>query len=172
MFMTRSSLIGCLFLFGTIPLLVLGNEQVLPQKLFNSDVDAVRQARMDQNEAMAVGDTERIASFWTDDITLRRGFGTSVIGKDAYRALIDTAPNEKSLIYVREPDFIEVSSGWPLAFESGTWTARRGSLDNPPLVTGRYSAQWVKREGHWFIRSELFVALTCTDGACGWPVLP
>jgi ketosteroid isomerase-like protein len=170
--MTRSSLMRCLFFFGAIPLLLLGNEQIVLQRLFISDVDAVRQARMDQNDAMAIGDSERVASFWTDDITLRRGLGTSVVGKDAYRALIDAAPNEKSLIYVREPDFIEVSSGWPLAFESGTWTARCGSLDSPPLVTGRYSAQWVKREGYWFIRSELFVALTCTDGACVWPVRP
>jgi len=45
-----------IFFFRAIPLLVLGNEQVVPQKLFISDVDAVCQARMDQNDAMVVGD--------------------------------------------------------------------------------------------------------------------
>lgn len=140
--------------------------------MLGSDVDVVRQARMDQNDAMASGDIERVASFWTDDITLRRGLGASLVGKDVYRALMDAAPNEESVIYVREPDLIEVSPNWPLAFECGTWTARRGGPNNPPLISGRYSAQWVKWEGRWLIRSELFVALTCSDAACAWPVSP
>jgi adenine phosphoribosyltransferase len=137
-----------------------------------SDADTVRQARLDQNEAMANGDVERAAAFWTDDVTLRRGLGASTIGKDAYRALLDTAPNEKSLIYVREPDLIEISPDWPLAYESGRWTARRGSRDGPVVITGRYSAQWIKREGDWLIRSEIFVALTCSDDACSWLAVP
>ena len=152
--------------------MVMGNEQVILQKLLTSDVDLVLQARIDQNIAIATGDSERIASFWTEDVTLRGGLGSYVIGKDAYRALFDAASKEKSLIYVREPDFIEVSPDWPLAFESGTWKACRGNPDNTPLIQGRYSAQWVKRQGHWLIRSELFVALTCSDSACEWPAQP
>jgi len=168
----RSRFIIHLLFFKAIPLLVSANELALPEKLFLSDQNAIRQARMDQNDAFAIGDRERVASFWTEDITLRRGLGTSVIGKDAYRALIDSAPNENSLIYVREPNFIEISPDWPLAFESGIWTARRGTPNTPPLMTGRYSAQWVKRDGCWLIRSELFVALTCHDSACAFPALP
>lgn len=133
------------------------------------EAEAVRQARLDQNCALAAGDIELAASFWTEDITLRRGLGTSIIGKEAYRALIDPVSDEKSLIYVREPDFIEVSPHWPLAYESGTWRALRGDL---AVITGRYSAQWVKREGSWLIRSELFVALTCSDDVHLWPALP
>ena len=145
------------------------NVQATPQK---SDIDAVRQARFDQNEAIATNDVERIASFWTEDITLRRGLGTSITGKEAYRALSDAPLSETSLIYVREPELIEVSSQWPLAYESGRWTARRGSRDGSVVITGRYSAQWIERNGEWFIRSELFVALTCSDEACNWPALP
>jgi len=141
----------------------------LSGKQMLSDADAVRLARLEQNEAMTVGDVERVASFWTEDITLRRGFGASIIGKDAYRAIIEATPNDQSLIYVREPEFIEVSSDWPLAFESGTWTARVGDM---PVISGRYSAQWVKREGRWLIRSEVFVALTCHDDSCVWQALP
>lgn len=138
--------------------------------LFASESDAVRQARQEQNRAMAVGDVERVASFWTEDITLRRGLGASVIGKDACRALIDPSPTAESLIYIREPDVIEVSPDWPLAFESGTWTAQFG--DSPPVIAGRYSAQWVKRGDLWLIRSEVFVALTCNGNANQWPALP
>jgi len=144
----------------------------MPQEPLMAEVEQVRKARLDQNRAMAVGDAKLAASFWTDDVTLRGGLGSSVVGKDAYRALLDIAPNEKSFIYVREPDFIEVSSDWPLAYESGIWTARYGRAEGPPIITGRYSAQWVKREGHWLIRSEVFVAITCHGDASAWSALP
>jgi ketosteroid isomerase-like protein len=144
----------------------------MPEKSCVTDADMIRQARVHQNHAMSIGDIEVAASFWTEDVTLRRGLGTSVIGKEAYRALLDPSPNQDSLIYVREPDLIDISPHWPLGFESGTWAARRGSLDGPIVMTGRYSAQWVKRDGHWLIRSEVFVALTCTDLASNWPALP
>jgi ketosteroid isomerase-like protein len=144
----------------------------MPEKSLVNDAEMVRQARLYQNDAMAIGNIEAAASFWTEDITLRRGLGASIIGKDAYRALLDPSPNESSLIYVREPDLIDISPHWPLAYESGTWTARRGGMDGPIMITGRYSAQWVKRDGYWLIRSEIFVALTCTDLTSNWPALP
>ena len=142
------------------------------QKVLVDDSNAIYQARLEQNDAMAIGDVGRAASFWTDDVTLRRGLGASIIGKDAYLALLDPSPDENSLIYVREPDLIKISPHWPLAYESGTWTARRGSKDSAPLITGYYSTQWVKRGEYWLIRSEIFVALTCNDDACNWQALP
>ncbi len=142
---------------------------LLSQGHADVDTDAIRRARLEQNEAIRIGDTERAASFWTDDVTLRRGLGTSIIGKEAYRALLEVAPTDQSLTFEREPDFIEVSPHWPLAFESGTWTARRGST---ALIQGRYSAQWVKREESWLIRSEVFVALICYEDASAFPALP
>ena len=120
---------------------------------------------------MVTGDAERVASFWTEDVTLRRGLSAAAIGKAAYRAILDTAPNA-SLVYVRQPDLIEVSKVWPLAWESGHWTARRGGANGPAVITGRYSAQWVKRDGRWLIRSEVFVALTCSDDGCASSALP
>lgn len=136
----------------------LGIVQTISTPALSHDEESVRQARLDQNCAMATGDTGRAAMFWTDDITLRRGLGTSVMGKGAYIALIE---KEKGLVYVREPDLIEVSSHWPLAYESGIWMALQ---ENTAIITGRYSAQWVKRDGNWLIRSEVFVALTCIEG--------
>ena len=124
-----------------------------------NDVDMVSQARHEQNVAIAAGNIEAASLFWTEDVTLRGGLGSCISGRDAYRALFDSPRNENSLIYVREPDLIEISRDWPLAFESGTWVAKRGSLEGPIAITGRYAAQWVKCDGHWLIRSEVFVAL-------------
>lgn len=158
-----------IFLFSGL-ILLLG--QMRLQASIVNDVDAVRQARFEQNEAISIGDVEHAALFWTDDVTMRRGLGTSIIGKEAYCALIDTAPNENSIIFTREPTCIEVSTQWPLAYESGTWTGRIGNAEGLELIKGSYSAQWVKREGRWLIRSEVFVALTCFGDGCAFSALP
>ena len=129
-----------------------------------TDSEAIRQARLEQNDLLAAGDFERASAFWTDDITVRRGLGTALAGKDTYLAMFSAPSN---IVYVREPDLIEVSPDWPLAFESGTWTARR---ENTAVITGRYSAQWVKRNGYWLIRSEVFVALNCNEDPAGWTI--
>src|SRR5689334_3335678 len=91
-----------------------GHGQTIPEKSLVDEAEMVRQARLYQNNAMAIGNIEAAASFWTEDVTLRRGLGASIIGKDAYRALLDPFPNENSLIYVREPDLIDISPHWPL----------------------------------------------------------
>jgi hypothetical protein len=63
-------------------------------------------------------------------------------------------------VYERVPTSIDAGSPWPLAFETGVWTGHRGGARGPVGIRGRYSARWVKRAGHWLIRSEVFVALS------------
>jgi hypothetical protein len=73
------------------------------------------------------------------------------------------------MLYERTPGEIVVSAHWPLAFESGVWTGRLAGVAGAPVLSGRYSAQWVKNDARWFIRSEVFVALDCTEQGCSWP---
>jgi len=135
------------------------------------EAEAIRGARLAQNAAMAKGDLNLIASFWTDDVTARRALGASIVGKEDYKAhLLLPASNATSLLYSRIPDDIEVSPNWPLAYESGTWQGGRGSQSSP-VFQGRYAAQWVKRDGRWLIRSEVFVALDCFEEPCP-PAVP
>lgn len=167
----RKQRVYTILIFSFILIPWAGYGQAVPEKSLVTDADMIRRARLRQNDAMATGNIEVAASFWTEDVTLRRGLGSSITGKEAYRALLDPSPNQDSLIYIREPDLIDISPHWPLGFESGTWEARQG-LDGPIVITGRYSAQWVKRDGNWLIRSEIFVALTCRDLTSNWPALP
>ncbi len=125
--------------------------------------DTIHARRRAQNVAIAAGKVEEIASFWTDEVTICRGLGGQLAGKAAYRKLFEfdpiaTAAGEK-IVYQREPNSIEVSPHWPLAFETGRWSGRSGSTTGSVLISGKYSAQWVKRNGEWFIRSEVFTAL-------------
>jgi hypothetical protein len=73
-----------------------------------------------------------------------------------------TAP----LIYQRQSVSVSVSANWPLAYEEGVWSGYVGDVSSAPVIGGRYSAQWVKRDGKWLIRAEVFVALTCSGNAC------
>ena len=61
---------------------------------------------------------------------------------------------------------------WPLAFETGTWEGHLGTMAGPTVIGGRYSAQWVKRGEQWLIRSEVFVALSCSGVGCESAVVP
>jgi ketosteroid isomerase-like protein len=122
---------------------------------------AIKQARLQQNAAIAQHDVDAIASYWTDDVTICRGLGFQVAGKANYRKLFEgDDPKAKDvIIYERIPTGIEVSARWPLAFETGTWRGHAGSIDGAVIISGRYSAQWVRRAERWLIRSEVFVAL-------------
>jgi ketosteroid isomerase-like protein len=139
----------------------------------SADERAVRAARAEQNKAIASGDVDRVAEFWTEDVEIRRGLGQLIVGRDAYRQLFTAKDNRDSaLVYQREPGAIVISSKWPLAYESGTWTAHVGAADGPVVISGQYAAQWVKRADRWLIRGEVFVALTCAGAGCAYSAAP
>ena len=137
------------------------------------DAAGIRAARVAQNKAIASGDFDRVASFWTEDVTVRRALGQRVIGREAARkGLEPPAPPALHLIYQRLTTDVDVSPNWPLAFETGTWEGHLGTIAGPVVIGGRYSSQWVKRGEQWLIRSEVFVALTCSGVGCESAAVP
>ena len=130
-------------------------------------------ARVAQNRAIAAGDLDLAASFWTEDVTVRRALGERLSGRAAAQeALQPTGPPASRIVYQRLTREIDVSPHWPLAFETGTWQGHQGSVTGPTTIGGRYSAQWVKRGERWLIRSEVFVALTCSGAGCQAAAVP
>ena len=139
----------------------------------SGEAAAIRAARLEQNALLARGDIDGAAAFWTDDVTARAGMGRAVTGRAAYAAVFRGDSVISRMRYVRTPVEIVVSAQWPLAYESGEWTGRRAdAASDTPLVRGRYSAHWIKADGRWRIRSEVFVALECAGAACDWQVAP
>lgn len=140
------------------------------------EAQAIRVARTEQNRAIAALDTATVASYWTEDVEIRRGLGALVIGREAYKRLFNpdsgAVARGEELIYQREPTRVEVSAQWPLAYEAGTWVGHLGRADGPAVISGRYGAQWVKRNGRWLIRGEVYVALTCAGTGCASVAAP
>lgn len=98
---------------------------------------------------------------------MRRALGQALNGRAAARqALEPPATGGARIIYQRLTKDVEVSAHWPLAFETGTWEGHLGTIAGPTVMGGRFSAQWVKRDGRWLIRSEVFAALTCSGVGC------
>ena len=125
-----------------------------------TESDTIKAERLRQNAAIAKTDIEAVARFWTDDVTICRGLGIQLAGKAAYRKLFETdAGSPTRIVYERLPSAIDVSPHWPLAFETGVWNGHLGALSGPTIISGRYSAQWVKRGERWLIRAEVYVAL-------------
>jgi ketosteroid isomerase-like protein len=129
---------------------------------------AVRATRAAQNTAIAQHDLERVASYWTDDVVIRSALGRVIQGRAGYRTVLGA---DSITQYRREPERVDVSDNerWPLAFESGTWTGSDPRTGRP-LIRGRYAAQWIKHDGRWLIRSEVFVALGCAGPGCSRPL--
>ena len=134
-------------------------------------VDAlrVRKAREAQNAAIIAADADLIASFWTEDVSIRRALGVMLNGREAYRRSFADDPKT---VYLRHPTHVEISERWPLAFETGEWEGHESGPASPVVISGRYSAQWVKREGRWLIRAEVFVPLKCAGVGCDWKAVP
>lgn len=140
-----------------------------------ADEAAIREARRLQTQALARNDLDTVVKYWDPAITIRRALGHPVDGAAAARKLLEptTTPNPATaIVYQREAVSVTVSQNWPLAYEEGRWSGHVGTADSKPILAGKYAAQWVKREGRWLIRSEVFVAIDCADAGCKAAALP
>lgn len=160
----NKEIFGSLYVAGLLTLAAswaVGRDQANP-----TAAAGVRAARLAQNAALAARSLDSAAAFWTNDVVAVTSRGGVLRGKEAYR---EAFAGDSVMVYVRTPERIELSTGWPLAWEDGSWTGRRGA-EGPVLLSGRYAAQWHRVRGRWLIRSEVFVGLGCSGDPCAWPV--
>lgn len=134
------------------------------------DETLIRDARAESNRAIAAHAVDDILAAMEDEVVITRGNGAVVNGKEAAKkAFSEAFAQSKDLVYARIPERVEVSTSEPLAAERGSWTAHWTTAEGKAASTnGTYLAMWRKKVDtnglpEWKIRSELFVALSCTD---------
>jgi ketosteroid isomerase-like protein len=151
-----------------VALPLLGSGLVAAQDVTDGDdAEAIRDLRMQSNEAIAAHDVQGIVSFFDEEyqITTSIGSMSQGVGEETggLEALFDERPDVN---YVRTPDVIEISRSNPLASESGSWVGTWTTTNGPVRTGGSYAAMWRKVDGTWRIRAELFVALFCDGVDC------
>ena len=133
----------------------------------DADIEQIRTARAEYNDAIARHDVPKIVSFLDEEYQITTSLGQLLQDRDgeadAWQELIDSRENLK---YLRSPEMIEISEDYPLASEVGTWVGTWSTPDGEVRTGGRYAAMWRRVGDAWKVRSELFVALYCQGPSC------
>ena len=129
--------------------------QAFAQNMHNDDVATIKSNRVASNKAIAKHDVNGISKFWMDDFVQVIGRGTYETGKEnivaSWKELFNSSPQ---ISYVRNPEEIIISDNDTLAWERGKWIGI-----NSYSKGGNYAAMWIKRNGNWMLKAELFVSL-------------
>jgi len=125
------------------------------QSVQRNDIAIIKSNRALSNAAIAKHDVDGIAKFWLDDFVQVIGRGTYETGKQnisaSWRTLFNSNPQ---VTYVRIPQDIIISDNDTMAWETGKWTGIHTYSKG-----GNYSAMWIKRNGNWMLKAELYVSL-------------
>lgn len=135
-----------------------------------SDVETIWRLRNETNQALQARQLDRFAGHFTDDVVTVGGAGGATSGKAALRARIAQGFADKDFVTsVRTPATVRVATqaDGPLrAAEQGRWTGLWKDARGETRWSGDYMAQWVKTDGGWRIRAELYVSLACLGPGC------
>jgi len=140
-----------LFIF----LFMLTFYQAFTQNIHNNDIATIKSNRAASNDAITRHDVDGIAKFWLNDFVQVIGRGTYQTGKDSIVASWKALFNSNSQVaYTRNPKEITISDNDTLAWEQGEWIGIHSYSKG-----GNYAAMWIKRNGSWMLKAELFVSL-------------
>jgi Domain of unknown function (DUF4440) len=122
-----------------------------------NDKDEILSLRNAYNVALKEFDAKHF-TFLTDDSQTTTGTGTLIQGKENLREYLSKASGPK-MYWVRTPNEIDVNVDQGLAWEAGVWKGYTTDSAEKSVTGGKYSAMWVKINGDWKIKSQLFVKL-------------
>ena len=136
-------------------LFILSFHQAFAQNTHNNDIATIKSNRAASNNAIAKHDINGIAKYWLDDFVQVIGRGIYQTGKDSimasWKALFKS---DSQIAYIRNPEEITISDNDTLAWERGEWIGIHSYSKG-----GNYAAMWIKRNGNWMLKAELFVSL-------------
>jgi hypothetical protein len=130
------------------------------QDLNLSNEGLIRDVRTQSNLAFKKHKLEDIIKNLTEDINISASNGEIISGKTTFANILNEAfKNSPDLYFVRNTSKVVINTMKDGAWEEGTWIALRHETSDWQSYGGNYSASWVKVDGVWKIKSELFVKL-------------
>jgi len=137
---------------------------VSQQQATRGDVEEIRRARSDLNEALAERSIARYARYWTKDAVVMWAGGGLRIGLHDNAIRMAKTFEDPHFSGKRTSENIEIDNGTPrYASESGVWVWSEGlEAGGVGTYRGRYLFMWRKTDGRWKIRSELYVETHCS----------
>jgi len=136
-------------------LLILSFHPAFSQNTHSNDIATIKANRDASNNAIAKHDVNGIAKFWMDDFVQVIGCGVYQTGKDSIAASWkDLFDNNPDIAYTRTPEEVTISDNDTMAWERGKWIAVHSYSKG-----GSYAAMWIRRNGNWMLKAELFVSL-------------
>ena len=128
---------------------------------------AIMNIRQESNIALLAHSLDGVVANITDDFVLIGGSSGAHIGRKAVTEYFKKGFADPTLVtYVRTPDSVTLAEGNERASERGRWTGVWKGAKGNSLVSGEYSAQWVKRDGTWLALAELYTTLHCHGPVC------
>lgn len=141
-------------------LLLLSTGFLMAQRSSKVDKQAILETRKLSNRALKAHDLQTFLSFFADDLSITSGNGSVVRGKDSLENYLSRVfAEDEDLYFVRTAQRVSVSDTGDRAWEEGKWVGLRPETPDWRNIGGQYAAMWVKQEGIWRIKSELFVTL-------------
>lgn len=128
-----------------------------------NDETLIRTARAESNRAIARKDLTGLSRHWLPEFHMVSSTNEQSAGRDVARARFrEIFASRANVVYVREPERIEVNQQWGQAAESGRWTGRWSDSYGSTRVGGVYFAKWRKVNNQWMLLAEVFVQTSCT----------
>ncbi len=144
----------------TILILLIGPNTLKAQDSVKVNRNKILKLRSESNLAIKNHQIDIVLEYLTEEINIAASNGEIFSGKIAFKdALNNIFSKNPDLYFVRNSEEVLLNKDNNIAWEKGTWTALRPKTDNWNNYGGNYSAYWVKINGIWKIRAELFVRI-------------
>ena len=131
-------------------------------------IAAVRALRADSNAAIAAHDAARLRSVYADNYLGIVGTSGELDsgGEATAKSYGDIEFKDATFDrYRRTPDKLQLAGSGKRIAESGHWVGIWRKSDGILRKSGVYLARWIRTEGRWRLRSELFITLGCKGSA-------
>lgn len=132
-----------------------------------SDITTILALRADSNAGLLAHDIDRVLLHTTEDFILVGGTSGGHVGKSVIRRYyVDAFAKPDLVTYIRTPDQVTISDAGDHASERGIWQGVWRSSKGGSLMSGEYSAHWMKKDGAWLTLAEVYVTLHCSGPVC------